>query len=88
MALGLLNSPRIFSFYSPRAQRICSFKLLIVQCEVRNKISVKQERCVPKIPGHALEKNTRNLFSFFFLPLSRENTSTRSSTRSLVRSYL
>ena len=36
------------------------------------------------IPGHVLEKNTRNLYRFFFLPLSTENK----STRSLVRSSL
>ena len=44
VALGLLTSPRIFSFYSPRVQRVSAFKLLIVQCEVRKKISVKQEK--------------------------------------------
>ena len=25
-----------------------------------------RKRCVPKIPGHALEKNTRKLYRFFF----------------------
>ena len=35
-----------------------------LKCETKSQSSRK--RCVPKIPGHALEKNTRNLCRFFF----------------------
>ena len=35
-----------------------------VKCETKYQSSRK--RCVPKIPGHVLEKNTRNLYRFFF----------------------
>ena len=35
-----------------------------------------------KIHDHVLDKNTRNLYRFFFLPLSTANTSTRSLVRS------
>ena len=40
--------------------------MLIVQCEARYKISVKAGKGVfHMIPGHVLEKNTRNLYTFF-----------------------
>ena len=35
-----------------------------VKCETKYQSSRK--RCVPKIPGHVLEKKTRNLYRFFF----------------------
>ena len=35
-----------------------------MKCETKYQSSRK--RCVPKIPGHVLEKNTRNLYRFFF----------------------
>ena len=34
-----------------------------MKCETKYQSSRK--RCVPKIPGHVLEKNTRNLYRFF-----------------------
>ena len=40
----------------------CS-KLSNVKCETKYQSSRK--RCIPKIPGHVLEKNTRNHYRFF-----------------------
>ena len=60
-----------------------------MQCEVRYKISVKAGKGVfHMIPVHVFAKNTRNLYRFFFLPLSTENTSTRSLVPSSLCSTL
>ena len=56
------NIPLLFTSCS----RISKCLLLIVQCEARYKISVKAGKGVfHMIPGHVLEKNVRNLYTFF-----------------------
>ena len=45
-----------------------------VKCETKYQSSGK--RCVPKIPGHVLEKNTRNLYMFFSSFFKRKHVHT------------
>ena len=56
--LGILTSASINLVFNK--------ELLIIQCEVRNKISVKQEKvCSTRFPVMSLTKNTGNLYTFF-----------------------
>ena len=67
VALGLLTSPRKFSSYLPRGQRVSAFNLLIVKCEVRNKISVEQEKvCSTRFLVISLRKVLETFIGFFF----------------------
>ena len=45
-----------------------------MKCETNYQSSGK--RCVPKIPGHVLEKKTRNLYRFFFSFFKRKHVHT------------
>ena len=60
--LGILTSPRIFRFYSPRVQK------RIVDSptwSAEQNISQAGKSVFHKIPGHVRDKNTGNLYTFF-----------------------
>ena len=55
--------------------------MLIIQCEARYKISVKAGKGVfHMIPGHVLEKNTRNLYTFYPSSFNRKYVHTVACT--------